>query len=299
MRITSLFFLLTSLLSIGGCSREYSVGKILVVDETQSSPAIDIQTTAERLLKGLKNIKADDPSRSNATLRITLNETNIHKEKGRGKNRYHISLLLTATLKDGSIQIFQSESTSSSEIDKVDPHSQINGLLSDALLKLDYQCTIRKKKEGDLFSIFYDKKTAVWQCETVLEEIANRISSDDIRDRQAVWKFLLQAFTSRKKECGEKIIGIMSSMDISKFYLSENQKDLLSKELIRYCIGKETYIQIHVITILSKLNNDIAKSFIFTLSTGSTNKTVQNHAKEALNEIERRNISPTHTITSK
>ncbi len=284
---------------LGGCSAEYSVGKIMVIDETQSSTKIDISETAERLLKELKNIRTGDPANSNSTLKITISETNSMRETGRGRNRYHISLLLTATFKDGNIQIFQSDSTSNSEINKVDPDSQIKILLYDSLLKIDYQCTIRKREEQNLFKIFADKKTSKWQRETIIDEISNRLTTNNVKDIQSVYNFLFQTFTTKKSDFGEKIIGILSSTDISRFNLNDTQKELLTKELIRYSLGKEAHIQIHVITILSKLKNDIAKSYIFTLSTGSTIKSVQSHAKEVLNELNKNNTNTNHTITSK
>jgi len=282
-----------------GCSREYKVGKISVVDETSINAKVDIAQTAEELLKGMKNIGTTNPSNSNATLKINISETNSMKERGKGKNRYSVSITMTATLKDSRIEIFQSESTSVSEADIRNAEAQIKTIIYDALLKLDYQCSLRRVEEKRLVERFNDRKTPLWQKEAIIDEIGNRINTNRLENREAMFKFLVDNFSPKRREIGDKILGILSSTDINKFSLSDNQKDILSNELVRYSIGRETHIMIHTITLLSKIGNTSAKAFIFALSTGSPNKDVRNYAKEIYDEINKRDTINSTPITSK
>jgi len=296
MKRLFIYFLFAILLV--SCSREYKVGKISVVDEARLSN-IDIAQIAEELIKGMKNIGISNPSNSNATLKITLVQTNSLKEKGKGKNRYSISASMTATLKDGKIEIFQSESTSYSEADSKNAEVQIKSLLYDALLKLDYQCSIRKLEEAYLLQRFNEKKTPPWQRESIIDEIGNRINSNRITDRDSIFQFLINNFSPKKRDIGDKILGILSSMDIDRFKLSDDQKERLVNEVVRYSIGRENHILIHAINILGKIDNLSARSFIFALSTGSNNNEIRNYAREVYNELNKRdpvNIAP---ITSK
>jgi len=296
MKRLFIYFLFAILLV--NCSREYKIGKISVVDEARLSN-IDIAQIAEELIKGMKNIGISNPSNSNATLKITLVQTNSLKEKGKGKNRYSISASMTATLKDGKIEIFQSESTSYSEADIKNAEVQIKSLLYDALLKLDYQCSIRKLEEAYLLQRFNEKKTPPWQREAIIDEIGNRINSNRITDRDSIFQFLINNFSPKKRDIGDKILGILSSMDIGRFKLSDDQKERLVNEVVRYSIGRENHILIHAINILGKIDNLSARSFIFALSTGSNNNEIRNYAREVYNELNKRdpvNIAP---ITSK
>ncbi|MGB9600418.1 MAG: hypothetical protein ACPL7I_07680, partial [Myxococcota bacterium] len=168
-----------------------------------------------------------------------------------------------------------------------------------ALLKLDYQCSIRKYKEEELFKLFEDKRLTRWQKETIIDEIGSRLSSGLIVNYEGIWKFLYSIFLKDNKQYGEKILGILSSADFSKFNLSEERKSNLAEALINYSIGKEAHIQMHTISILAKLNNEISRAYIFTLSTGSTNKNIREHAKEVRDALEKRINTPDHTITSK
>jgi|GEM_PF-2023883 len=296
-KIYIIHFVVLALLT--GCSREYKVGKISVVDETSINAKVDIAQTAEELLKGMKNIGTTNPSNSNATLKINISETNSMKERGKGKNRYSVSITMTATLKDSRIEIFQSESTSVSEADIRNAEAQIKTIIYDALLKLDYQCSLRRVEEKRLVERFNDRKTPLWQKEAIIDEIGNRINTNRLENREAMFKFLVDNFSPKRREIGDKILGILSSTDINKFSLSDNQKDILSNELVRYSIGRETHIMIHTITLLSKIGNTSAKAFIFALSTGSPNKDVRNYAKEIYDEINKRDTINSTPITSK
>ncbi|MGB9601112.1 MAG: hypothetical protein ACPL7I_11210, partial [Myxococcota bacterium] len=105
------------ILTASGCSKEYSVGKIFVVDETTTNKDLNLSEMAEKLIKKTKNIGIKSTDNSNSTLKITVSEMTVSKDKNKIKNRYSVNLTLTATLKDNSIQIFQSESSSLSEPD--------------------------------------------------------------------------------------------------------------------------------------------------------------------------------------
>ncbi len=293
-----ILLIFTVLNFIIACSKEYNIGKIYIVDETQMGGELNLSDIAEHLIKKTKNIGISNPEGSNSTLKITLSETNTQPDRAKIKNRLGISLTLTAKLKDSGIQIFQSDSTiSDSNIQDV--HSQIKVLLKDAITKLDYQCTIRKYNEDELLKIFDSKKSLRWQRETIIDELGGRIASGKITDYKKIYRFLFDNFTNNNKEYRDKIIGIFSSVDISRFGLNDEEKSILASKLIKYSIGREVYIQIHTISILSKINNYISRSYIFALSTGSDKKSVRDHAREVFNEIEHRNNLTDNTITSK
>lgn len=291
--------LLIILTIISGCSKEYNVGKIFVVDETTIGNELNLSEMTEKLIKETKNIGIKNPENSNSTLKITLSEVNVSKDRSKIKNRYNIRLVLTATLKDNNVQIFQSDSSSILDTDIKDSYSQIKVMLYDALLKLDYQCTIRKYKEEELYKLFDNNKITKWQKETIIDEIGSRLTSGLIINYENAWDFLYNSFLKHNKQYGEKIIGIFSSIDFAKLKISKQKKTQLAELLIKYSVGKEAYIQIHTITILSKINDELSRAYIFTLSTGSPNKNIREHAKEVLNELEKNNDITDNTITSK
>ncbi|MCX7959696.1 MAG: hypothetical protein N3B13_11680, partial [Deltaproteobacteria bacterium] len=170
-------FILLNLLIFANCSKEYSVGKIYVVDETQANTKINLSETAENLLKKTKYIGITNPEKSNATLKITLSETNISRDKSKIRNRYNISLTLTATSRENKIQIFQAESSGTSDINHHDIDSQIKTLLYDAIVRLDYQCKIRRYTEDELINMYFEKKTSGWKKSTIIDEMSTRITT--------------------------------------------------------------------------------------------------------------------------
>ncbi|MCX7944938.1 MAG: hypothetical protein N2746_10570 [Deltaproteobacteria bacterium] len=295
---SNLIYILLSIW-VSSCSREYNIGKIHIIDETNLKYSVNISDIAEKLIKGTTYLDTTEPSKSNSSLKITLSEINISTDKSKVINRYNVTLTLTTTTKGNGIQIFQTTSSLQSDINQNESTSQIRYLLHDAFVKLDYQCKIRKFKEEKLFKAFESKKTIRWMREAILDEINNRLNSNSIQDNETAFNFLYNCFLKQPREFGDKIIGILSSYDFSKIKLDERTKDQISLKLARYCLEREPHIQIHTINILGKIDTEIARSIIFTLSTGSVNRSVREHAKEVLSELEKRNNITNNIFTSK
>lgn len=293
------FVLLSSIIFFFGCSKEYIVGKIQISDETNLNLNVNISEIAERLLKNTKYIGISSPDRANSSLKITLSEINISNDKRIVKNRYKISLSLTVST-NNEFNIFYAESTERNDLATKDTATLIKYLLHDSIQKLDYQCKIRKYNESELTRLFMDKKTTKWQKEAIIEEAGNRLNNSSIKGKDNIFNFLYSlCFLKFSKEYGDKIIGIFSSTDFSKLNLNEDRKNEISSVLTKYSLDKEPHIQIHTITILGKIGNDLARAIIFTFSTGSQNKNVRDHAKEVLNELQKKGDYLNNIITSK
>ncbi len=293
-------FLIFAILLFSACSKEYNVGKIFVVDETQSNKNLNISEIAEKLLRETRHIGVTSPEKSDSTLKITLSEINVSRDKSKVRNRFSITLTLTASDKNKGLQIFQSDSIGTQDINLQDPYSQIKVLLYDAILKLDYQCNIRKHSEDELIKFYEDKKTAKWQRETIIDEIGNRLNTNLVQNYDKVFNFLYsECFLKQHRDYGDKVIGILSSSDFSRFRLSDRAKNEIPVTLAKYSLEREPHIQIHTISILAKIDNDISRSIIFTLSTGSTNRNVREHAKEVLSELKKRNSDSDNIVTAK
>lgn len=289
-----------ALIYLSGCSKEYKIGKILIVNEAKTELNANISDMAEELIKHSKNLTTTGPEKSNSTLKITISDSDFRPNRESQGDRLGVTLTLTATLKDKGVQIIQSEGISDKDTKQIKAEESLKSALINAIQRLDYQCTIKKYTEDELIKKFDSPRLSKWEKETILSELGERVNTATAKDYKKLFDFLYKkCFLSNPKEFGDKIIGILSSADISKFGLTEEEKDSIATRIARYSLSREPYIQIHTISILGKIGSQVAQSILFTLSTGSTNRSVREHAKEVLSELEKKSSNPDHIVISK